>query len=499
MKPIGIAVAALLVGALTGCMAYGPGPYDTASAPPQGYDSGYAQASPRAEVGFFYDDLSPYGDWVMTADYGWVWFPRRPAPGWRPYTDGRWVDTAYGWTWVSFEPYGWATYHYGRWAQDPRFGWIWVPGTVWGPAWVSWQYGGGYVGWAPLPPAVGFEAGIGIRLGGFSLTAGIRPEAYCFVPERSFLQPRLSGHMLPRARNVTIIHNTTNITNYTYIDNRVVNRGVELRHIERVTGRPVERFRVGEGTREARTVVKGTEVRFYRPGKQQLDSVHVRPRANEDMRREAPPPARQQPPIRQQVQPQTQQRVQPQTQQRVQPQIRQQVQPQTQQQAQPPTQRRAQPVVPVAPRVERAPHPDARQIEQQDRRQQQELQKYQEEQRKKLEKEHQQELAKARAQGERERAQAQQKADRERADAKQKAERDRAQAQQRAEREAQQEQQRKAQEQLKARQDAARRAIRAKPVAPTKPATRARSAPRATPTPTNKPADPPQRKKPGRK
>jgi len=491
MKPIGIAVAALLVGALTGCMAYGPGPYDTASAPPQGYDSGYAQASPRAEVGFFYDDLSPYGDWVMTADYGWVWFPRRPAPGWRPYTDGRWVDTAYGWTWVSFEPYGWATYHYGRWAQDPRFGWIWVPGTVWGPAWVSWQYGGGYVGWAPLPPAVGFEAGIGIRLGGFSLTAGIRPEAYCFVPERSFLQPRLSGHMLPRARNVTIIHNTTNITNYTYIDNRVVNRGVELRHIERVTGRPVERFRVGEGTREARTVVKGTEVRFYRPGKQQLDSVHVRPRANEDLRREAPPPARQQPPIRQQVQPQTQQRVQPQ--------IRQQVQPQTQQQAQPPTQRRAQPVVPVAPRVERAPHPDARQIEQQDRRQQQELQKYQEEQRKKLEKEHQQELAKARAQGERERAQAQQKADRERADAKQKAERDRAQAQQRAEREAQQEQQRKAQEQLKARQDAARRAIRAKPVAPTKPATRARSAPRATPTPTNKPADPPQRKKPGRK
>jgi hypothetical protein len=31
-------------------------------------------------------------------------------------------------------------------------GWGWVPGTMWGPAWVSWRSGGGYAGWAPLPP-----------------------------------------------------------------------------------------------------------------------------------------------------------------------------------------------------------------------------------------------------------------------------------------------------------------------------------------------------------
>ena len=31
-------------------------------------------------------------------------------------------------------------------------GWVWVPGYTWAPAWVSWRYGDGYAGWAPLPP-----------------------------------------------------------------------------------------------------------------------------------------------------------------------------------------------------------------------------------------------------------------------------------------------------------------------------------------------------------
>ena len=29
-------------------------------------------------------------------------------------------------------------------------GWYWIPGRTWGPAWVSWAVGGGYVGWCPL-------------------------------------------------------------------------------------------------------------------------------------------------------------------------------------------------------------------------------------------------------------------------------------------------------------------------------------------------------------
>jgi len=70
----------------------------------------------------------------------------------RPYSDGYWAYTDVGWTWVSYEDFGWATYHYGRWTRLRDRGWFWVPGREWGPAWFSWRTGGDYVGWAPLPP-----------------------------------------------------------------------------------------------------------------------------------------------------------------------------------------------------------------------------------------------------------------------------------------------------------------------------------------------------------
>ena len=82
----------------------------------------------------FYDDLAPYGRWIQLNHYGLVWQPWDLPYGWRPYSDGYWVYTDYGWTFESDDPYGWAVYHYGRWAFDNRFGWVWVPGYEWGPA-----------------------------------------------------------------------------------------------------------------------------------------------------------------------------------------------------------------------------------------------------------------------------------------------------------------------------------------------------------------------------
>ncbi len=102
---------------------------------------------------FFHDDLALYGRWVEHRIYGTVWVPDSGQPHWHPYWNGRWVwTTDYGWYWHSHEPYGWATYHYGRWVLTSDYGWVWVPDTVWGPAWVEWRYGGGYAGWAPMPP-----------------------------------------------------------------------------------------------------------------------------------------------------------------------------------------------------------------------------------------------------------------------------------------------------------------------------------------------------------
>src|SRR5262245_59272719 len=91
-----------------------------------------ALASVHVDIGLFYDNLSPYGDWIDYADYGYVWRPHH-RHGWRPYSEGHWVWTDdYGWLWVSDEDFGWATYHYGRWVEDDEEGWLWVPGTEWG-------------------------------------------------------------------------------------------------------------------------------------------------------------------------------------------------------------------------------------------------------------------------------------------------------------------------------------------------------------------------------
>ena len=94
----------------------------------------------------FYNELSPYGDWVMDPTYGYVWVPF-VEQGFHPYgTNGYWEMTNFGNTWVSNYQWGWAPFHYGRWFWDDYLGWAWVPGYEWGPAWVNWRTGGGYYG-----------------------------------------------------------------------------------------------------------------------------------------------------------------------------------------------------------------------------------------------------------------------------------------------------------------------------------------------------------------
>jgi len=225
------------------------------------------------DVGFFYDDLAPYGNWVERPNYGWVFRPHAVASSWRPYQRGHWVQTEDGWTWISTEPYGWATYHYGRWYLDPDYGWEWVPGNEWGPAWVSWQEGGDYVGWAPLPPSVEFRGGFG----GVDFAAAITPDSYLFVPERQFLAPRLDSYYVPRARQVDIYRQTRNITNYQVVDNRIINQGLPVDRVQRVIGRPVPRYQIadqGESQWHHGGQIQANRVAFFRP---QVQKANVAP------------------------------------------------------------------------------------------------------------------------------------------------------------------------------------------------------------------------------
>ena len=226
------------------------------------------------DIGFFYDDLASYGNWVERPNYGWAWRPRTVASSWRPYQAGHWVWTDEGWTWISDEPYGWATYHYGRWYDDPDYGWEWIPGNEWAPAWVAWQESNDYLGWAPLPPSVDFRPGI-------ELNVSLGYDAYVFVPERQFLAPRLNAYFVPRADCERIYRSGRNITRYNVVGNRVFNQGVQVDRLQRVVGRPVPRYQIADLKADQRhqgARVAQNRVAIFRP---QVDKAQV-----------APPPSR---------------------------------------------------------------------------------------------------------------------------------------------------------------------------------------------------------------
>src|SRR5690349_18046107 len=193
----------------------------------------------------FYNKLEPYGDWIETNDYGYVFHPREAASSrsWRPYTYGHWVYTDAGWTWISEEPFGWATYHYGRWTRLRGLGWIWVPGSQWAPAWVSWRKSPDYVGWAPLPPEARFDRRIGIRNWSDSYY-DVGPDQYCFVASREFGAPRAEQTLLPPERNVAIINQTTNVTNITYNNTIIVNEGPSYDELRAISREPMQRYRL---------------------------------------------------------------------------------------------------------------------------------------------------------------------------------------------------------------------------------------------------------------
>ena len=205
--------------------------------------SSSTQARDAISVDFFYDNLAPQGNWREVGGYGYCWQPRDIGPDWRPYSDGRWVYTDAGWTWDSNESFGWAVYHYGRWVDVNRVGWVWVPGTEWGPGWVSWRHSDQHVGWAPLPPEARLLVAIGLS-SWVDDYYDIGPSHYRFVENRNFGSRRLNTVFIDQSRNVSIINQTTNITNIRYENNVVYNGGPVYDQQLRQSREPIQRYRL---------------------------------------------------------------------------------------------------------------------------------------------------------------------------------------------------------------------------------------------------------------
>lgn len=163
-----------------------------------------ARYVPRETVG--YQQLDNYGDWQQDPGYGPVWLPRAVPVNWAPYRAGHWSWVApWGWTWVDDAPWGFAPFHYGRWAQiGPR--WAWVPGRL-----------------APRPVyAPALVAFVGGNSGGvnwnISLGSGVAPRPavgwFPLAPGEAFRPAyRVSPRYVTRVNNNIVVNNTVNVTN----------------------------------------------------------------------------------------------------------------------------------------------------------------------------------------------------------------------------------------------------------------------------------------------
>ncbi len=240
------------------------------------------QAQEDVSFQVFYDELGDHGSWIETDEYGYCWQPEVEDPEWRPYSEGYWVDTEDGWTWMSDEPWGWATYHYGRWVNLDEAGWVWVPGYEWAPAWVSWRYGDEYCGWAPLPPEsfadVEYSSGGGLSIGLFFIGNDcdrryrIGSGCYNFIRIRYLGERNYRQHYLRHRDNDRWVGRTRNVTNIG-VDKgregrrRVFARGPSLQQVNALSQTPVPHRRLVRSTQGGKhsARVEGDAVKVYAP------------------------------------------------------------------------------------------------------------------------------------------------------------------------------------------------------------------------------------------
>ncbi|MBI3875833.1 MAG: hypothetical protein HY300_07730 [Verrucomicrobia bacterium] len=236
-------------------------------------------AQAPVQVTYFYQSLAPYGSWVEVPSYGWCWQPTVAisSPRWRPYCDrGRWIYTSCGWYWQSDYSWGWAPFHYGRWALDTQIGWVWVPDSTWGPAWVTWRYSDAYCGWAPLPPECVFLPSRGLCHRGVSVGVGFdfgfSLNYFSFVAWDRFCDRNPFYYLAPAVQVRNIYNQTTIINNYSTANNTVINNGVPAHRVAALARTQLQPVLIKDAPASSGTVVKpdrleknGSQLVIYRP------------------------------------------------------------------------------------------------------------------------------------------------------------------------------------------------------------------------------------------
>jgi hypothetical protein len=113
-----------------------------------------AEQAPAAPASAPVAEAPAQGQWINTAEYGWIWVPASAttvAYGDVPYT--YLYTPVSGWTWYA-SPWGWGPYHYGAWVGHP-----------WGHA-AYWHGGGRPQVFVRGGPAVHFHGSVGGHVAG---------------------------------------------------------------------------------------------------------------------------------------------------------------------------------------------------------------------------------------------------------------------------------------------------------------------------------------------
>jgi len=183
-----------------------------------------------------YDDLDDNGGWRPVPEYGTVWFPHTALVGWAPYHYGHWAYIApWGYSWVDDAPWGFAPFHYGRWVNVGG-AWGWVPApprptvvVYGGPVYVRPVYAPALVAWVGGP---GFSIGVG---GGFAAAVNVAwfplgprevfvpayPVSRNYVTNVNVSNTTVNTTVVNNYYNTVVVNKTVNVTNVTYLNQRV--------------------------------------------------------------------------------------------------------------------------------------------------------------------------------------------------------------------------------------------------------------------------------------
>ncbi|MBS1550438.1 MAG: hypothetical protein JST15_00025 [Bacteroidetes bacterium] len=224
----------------------------------------------------FYDQLSPYGEWlevrpeeiglqantarsgiydsdflsfseiigvkkanaaVEDAEMVFVWKPspelgitivKEETPEFKPYINGQWIYTDEGWYFKAPTPAEETVSHFGRWVNTPSAGWLWVPGRVWSPAWVDWRQDEKYLSWAPLPPSV-YVVNNTVKV------PVIEERNYVIVEKKYFLEPQVYKYITVNS-SIYPVREMTRIDNITVAGDKIISKGPAVNIFEALLG-----------------------------------------------------------------------------------------------------------------------------------------------------------------------------------------------------------------------------------------------------------------------